>query len=463
MVRRLVLDAVWRGRHFNLMMFASLGLLWTIQAGIDESARFALALSLAVAFIAALLSVAFVGQREVRVLPVTNRDLWVTSWILSAVVVPVAITAVQSLAVAAVRMFTGSSAVSTDALWLASLYCFAYAGALLPLGPVMGYAGNNIGSRRPRWLWIGLTTVSILLMVGALGLPFYFTKFLPLSIDQVSAGTIVAVAGCLAIAGLSFFWTPRRGGVPRVAGTASSEPRSQTGSQPRFVDGLTGVSRFAWPYVTVVLLVVSGILAAFIAYWVMFDSTVPLRTFLAGNALLIFETGFLPRTDPGSMWVTVAIATIATSSPWKSLVRPLKVLPIATHQLNALVLLTPFVQWASIWLVLLATHLAVVGSLPGTLRPDVFVFAGGVSALGHVLMLRFGHKGGMSIIILVALRPLAERLSLPVGTILLVTGLMALGLAAFINHRTLTRSTSSSRIFQPDSLPFGINAPNAQR
>jgi hypothetical protein len=416
-----------------------------------------------------IISVTMVGRREIRILPLTNRDLWVATWLFATLVIPLAVTVVQCVAVIAVATFTGSSAVSTENLLLASLYCFAYAGALVPIVPAQGYATNNITTRQPRWLWIALSIGCFLLFSGALVLPYFIADDLPLTFDQSSWGSAMALLGCFAISAASLAWTPQRGGtITPVQPARKAFSTSGSKDQRRFVDRFTGIPRVAWPYVIIMVMASAGTVAAFVSYWAVFESGTPLRIFLQENALLLFDGGFVPNPDVGGrIWAVLAVMFLVTGSPWKPFGRLLKVLPFTTHRVNVLFLATPFVQVALVWLVLIALHIAVIGALPDTVRADVFVFVGGVAALGQALTIRRGHMGTIWIPVLIGgfssmATRVMSRIPVPVEVVLVVTGLIALAVAAFVNHRTLSRSTSSSKAYRPDSLPFGINAPGAR-
>jgi len=475
-VWRLVADATWRSRQSYVLMLVVIALLWAIaaiaaiagQEHATVSRALMMSLMLAYAF-GPIGTVVTMSLRELRTLPVTNRDLWVATWVVSTVVVTLALAAAQCLAVIAVLATTGSSAVSTETLLLATLYCFAYAGALSPIAPAMGYSLSNAATRRPRWLWITISVAVVLTFIGAFGLPYYFAEFLPLTLNQFSWTTALALVTCLALAALSLAWTPQRGGfvpakVQNTSGTIAPSKQSVG-----FADGLTGIPRVAWPFVMLMLALSAGTLLGFIAYWATFDSGVPLRAFLQDNAVLLFDTGFLPNPDMGRMWIVFLLVSIMMTSPWKPFGRQLRVLPLTTNQVNALLLVTPFAQWALIWLALIATHFLVVGVFPGTLRPDIFVLLGGVTALGHVLMFRNGHLGSMWIPLLIgafsslASRILTTNFALSLEVMLIAAGVMALLAAAFINHRTLTRSGSSAKAYRPAQAPFGVSGPAAPR
>jgi mannose/fructose/N-acetylgalactosamine-specific phosphotransferase system component IIC len=94
---------------------------------------------------------------------------------------------------------------------------------------------------------------------------------------------------------------------------------------------------------------------------------------------------------------------------------------------------------------------------------------GSISALGHALMFRYGHAGSiwiwvsMGALMQAATRLSTSRSSQTAEAFVIAAGLAALAVAAFVNHRTLTRSTSTSKAYRRESMPFGLSAPGAQR
>ena len=466
MVRHLVVDAVWRAYRLCLLLLLITAPAWLGIVTGNLPASLGVTFSLMLAYtLGPVGSIPLMGLRELRTLPTTSRDLWVSSWILAVVVVPMTLAAVRNLVAIGSARFNGSSAVSAETLFLLLVYDVVYAGALLPVGPVLGYTSHNASTRRVRWPWVIAALASFSMFLGGFALPYLVAEAIPLTFAQFTPSSIAILVVFVVMTGVSFTWTPKRGGFTpaRVSGTADAGSSRQP-YQARLADRLTGMPRVVWPLVAIVPLISAASFLALAGYWAIFESDVSLRSFLQGNAVLLFDTGFLPRPDGGRMWIILAVSYIATSSPWKALTRPLRILPLTTHQINALLLVTPFVQWALLWLSLIALHVAVIGLFPDALRTDLFVFLGGISALGHGLMLRYGHKGGLGVVmILGALMSFAEKrsgapASTETGTIMVAVGLVGLALAALVNHRTLTRSTSSSKVYRPDNL-FGITAP----
>ena len=471
MVLRLVRDVIWRQRSMYLWMFPIVGLVWATVALDVVPITTGMTLSLVMSYaLGPMATITNFGMRTIRVLPVTNRDLWIATCTISTLVMTSFLMVVQALAVSAVLLFSGSSAVPPETLMLAAVYNFAYAGLLLPVWPALGYASNNIASRRPRWLWIALTTVCLLVFIGGFGLPYLFAGALPRTIGQFTVPTTLALVVCLAMTGAAWAWTPTRGGIVsgnqaagRIGATSSVKPRE------RFADRFTGIARIAWPYAGLTVLVSAVTIAGFVGYWSIFESG-PLREFMQQNALVPFETSFRVNLDDiGGMWVLFAAMLITMMNPWGSFGRQLKVSPLSSHEINTLFLATPLAAWTIIWLALLMTHIAVIGDLPSTLRPDVFVLLTGATACSNAIMFRYhgmstgwviGLMGGLSTGLSRSFR--SEHSGWTQVTLAAV-GLVALGLAAFINHRTLTRSSSSSKAYRPAQAPFEITGPGAPR
>ena len=145
-------------------------------------------------------------------------------------------------------------------------------------------------------------------------------------------------------------------------------------------------------------------------------------------------------------------------------------LPLTVREINGLFLVTPLVTWTLVWIILITLHRVVIGTAPGTLRLDLLIFAGGTSAVGHMLALRFRRAGtfqwffmplGIATSILVG--AIGPTPSARVSIMLAAAGLSAFGIAAFVNHRTLTRSTSSANAYQRHQRGLALNGQFEQR
>jgi hypothetical protein len=467
MILRLVNDAVWRTRVGYLWMLPIILVLWTITALNFGSAGRSVSLSLVLTYVfGPVAAVSTIGLREIRALPVTNRDLWKTTWVMSVIVIPAFLLFAQTLAVTLVLIFKGSSAVPPETLLLSTVYCGAYAGALLPVIPALGYASNNISSRRTRWLWILAAAGCGLVMAGGFGLPFVFQDSIPLTLGDLTTPWIAALALGFVVAGATWRWTPHRGGVARPPGSPGPAAGSSPSRRDLFADRFTGISRMALAQAAGVIVVTVVVAVGLLAYWAMFSSGSSLQAFLGSAGLLPFETSFRSIPDgPGFMISLFVFIAIAGPGLWNPLARQLKVLPLSVGAINRLFLVTSFALWAWVWLIAAIIHLAVIGSMPGQLRLDIFAAVWGLSALGNAMSLRL--KGaGQSVWLLGAIgagsnilgRFVGRRPETWVELTLTLVGIAALALAAFVNHRTLTRSTSTSKTYQRALHPWGASS-----
>jgi hypothetical protein len=151
-------------------------------------------------------------------------------------------------------------------------------------------------------------------------------------------------------------------------------------------------------------------------------------------------------------------------SLWTPWARLLKVLPLSVRQINALLLFTPLATWASLWLVWLTVWSLAYGN-PSTLRLDLPFGLAGIAALAHAWLLRF--QGGTAsfwvMIFIASLVPQVMEVGVSDGTVdhivFAIIGAIAFCTAAFINDRTLTRSTSSSLAYRSPQPPFGLPKP----
>ena len=107
---------------------------------------------------------------------------------------------------------------------------------------------------------------------------------------------------------------------------------------------------------------------------------------------------------------------------------------------------------------------AIVYGPPSTLRVEFAFGMAGIGALAHAALLRVQGSGATVWVIAFSggLMPQLVKVGLRDGTgsqvVFAVIGAIALGTAAFLNHHTLTRSTSSSQAYRRPQPPFGFSA-----
>jgi energy-coupling factor transporter ATP-binding protein EcfA2 len=144
---------------------------------------------------------------------------------------------------------------------------------------------------------------------------------------------------------------------------------------------------------------------------------------------------------------------------WRGRLRPLRTLPLGTWRLNALILGTPVGHWLAVWCTAAVLHVCFPAAVTG-LRADVIAGLIGVSALFDAFELPLRIEAQVAIrvsVMLVAtmsltfggrLHALSQSPPRTVWLASCVAGAAGLALAAWLNRRTLTRS---SAIYRPST------------
>ena len=460
---RLVLDAMWRSRWMYGASSLMLLPFWYVfgQSGPDAWAIDIRTFSLIFAgVLGPMFVIATTSLRALRHVPVTNRDIWRTTWILATVVTTGVLLATKSIGLLLVTASGGNRSVSAEAMLLSSVYDFSWAGVMLPLIPFLGYAEFAVDYRKtvPASLaeagkFVGLLACFALPVWVSDALPRHVSEFTP-----VKAGILIV---CLATAFGTLAWTPRRGllaGERRRARSAAVPAGAAT--RTRFADRLTGISRVAVPYLLAMLTLPVGTCLALAFYGVMSGSG---PWWFLPPASTVFDP-----TDTGdrglTYFVLVPTALVTMMGLWNPWARLLKVLPLSVRQINALLLLTPFVTWTILWL--LAWSAYALAYEPRTMSVGFAFGMAAIGALAHAVLLRFHSSTGTFWIpgFLAGLLPPLVNVGLRDGTgaqiVFALIGAVALCTAALVNHHTLTRSTSSSRPYRRPQPPFGMPAPS---
>jgi hypothetical protein len=238
----------------------------------------------------------------------------------------------------------------------------------------------------------------------------------------------------------ALIWTPPRGGTPPIQRLTSAVPA--TPAQPKQDDRLTGVFSIIWPHMRSTFVLTAVVIAAGMA-------TVPFLPPRDGNPR--FVTGML------LIFMFMGISMFSVWAPWA---RRLKVLPLSVKQVNALFVLTPVVTWVEIWLMVLLVHVTLRLPIGVELSPLAILAYAGLCAASHSLGLwLLGSVIGQTVASMAGFLSatgtalvLFEKPNQWTQASLLLIGLASLAVAALINHRTLTRSTSSARAYRSPGL-----------
>jgi hypothetical protein len=437
---RLLLSLVRRSRRSWFFWTLMLPNIMHTLAENHADVRWVVAGSMSVALLLHFELSGRLDDREHRVLPITNRDLWVTEWLGATLIAPVVTLALQGIGVAR----TGPGFISLETLSLSAFFNAVYVSALMPLRE-WALSKTNSSSFHTKPAPSVPVSLAKLVFLAPLPLfafvgPFLFAKRLPISIAEFSTTSVVVLIACalVSIAGLA--WTPSRGDylMWRKA-TPAVVPENAPVSSPakaRSGDGRVGISGVMWPHMkTTLVLTLAGIAMAIIA-----EPFLPSREF---NARFLL-----------TMLLVFSLIGVSLSSIWEPWALRLKVLPLTVHQINALFVITPLVTWLVIWLMLLLAHVMLRLPIPVELGPLAVLSYASLCALAHALTRRFGntHLGrtltSMSGVIVAAAMAvtLAEHRWIPVQPVFALVGVSSLMIAALINNRTLTRSSSSALV-----------------
>ena len=436
--RRLLLALVRRSRRSWFLWTLMLPNIMRTLANNDADVRWVIGGSMSVALMLHFELSGHLDDREHRVLPVTVRDLWVTEWLSATLIAPAAALAYKCVGAA----MTGLTFIGLETLLLSTAFDALYLSALMPVrewalsksnsSPKPGKPAPSLPASIAK-----LVFLAPLPLLGFVG-PLLFARTLPTSVDEFSTtGIVVIVAGVMAsVAGLA--WTPARGdyrmwkkAAPAVAPETVAAPSS---AAAKSVDGPTGISAVVWSHMKTTLMMT-----------------------LAGIGMALVAAPFLPPREFNarfllSMLLAFSLVGISLSSIWEPWSLRLRVLPLTVRQVNVLFVFTPLVTWLEVWMILLLAHLAIGLPIPLELGPLAVLSYAGLCALAHALTNWFGknHLGrtGASMVgVIVAgamAVTLAEHRWIPVQPVFALVGLLSLMTAALINHRTLTRSSSSA-------------------
>lgn len=468
--RHLMLDAIWRSRM--AWFFAGFCLLpaWALVAVGVADTKVGMAASLIAVFaVGPVTSLSSLMVRETRFLPLTSRNVWVAAWLLSSVAAPVVVVVVQLAGFSIGLAFGYPQPNVASSVAFVAACTFAYGGVMLPIGPLMGYTSHAATERRPQWLWGSVATLTFLAYLGGLIGPWAAWSYLPTSFETLGVPAAVVLGLGLVAAVGAFFWTPQRyGGMGRPTGTAPVSVAQASGRvrSERVADRFTGLSRLLVPTLVWAFgLTVTGA-AGMAWYFVTFEPSLSLYESFAGSGLLIFSAaGFSPKVIMGTALFAPFFA-IGSGPAWDGYTRHLRVLPLSASDTTRLFITSTMLLWAVVWVVLLGIHGLVLGLRPDTLRPELFVYLLGLSALMEAVS-RSGKKPGrpfsLAVIPVFVLIGVAEGFTGKLGVEAMFWSHAAIGassllIAAALTYRSITRSTSAAGVYQSAMPSFSVRA-----
>jgi hypothetical protein len=395
----------------------------SLAAGMMQD-TWALATSLVVVVvIGPLMGTADLSQREVRVLPLSGRQLWHAQWLLG-IVIPAAVTATgRAVAVVVAPAIPRTAAIQPDTLALATLCDVAYLGLASGLLVVLTRRRwSGMSPRVARWVDI-IATVAL---IGSIGWPILLGQYLPVHWSDLGGPAGVGIAAGLGLAAASYFLPPGpRSRAFTLPLPVTARPRRPARRwQLRRANGALSILR--------IVLVKCALLSLA----------------LGGVALLSGDMLSGSRAHGAQLWMFVAITTV--QSDWRERLRQLRTLPMSAWHVNALLLATPLAVWVSVYLWLALLH-RVMPAIGDGLSPALLAGIAGASALGDACMLQSRSRSRgwlirsavMLPVTLLAVGPYVNDVP-PIAAWLVsaTVGALTLAAAALLNHRALTRSSA---------------------
>ena len=454
MVRRVVSDVMWRARWIYLTAGGFLMPVWLLYAVVGPDVRemrmTALSL-LAAAALGPVMAMTTMGARELRHLPLTRRQLRLATWLVATVIPAVLLAVTKLLTILLVLLFGGRPKVPAEVIVLAGALDSLWTGALLYLWlrlDAVIYAAPDWG----RAGWAFGAAGSVLVIVGGFAAPVALRHVVPMSLDDLTWPVAAMLAAGVAMSVAALRWVPSRGTF------AGDRPRTwwhpaatTTSTSTRRIDRLTGLSRIAVPYLLLMLALPVALAIAFAGYGLIVGR---------GAWWFVPPDGLLVDPADGEVSFLVLLPSFVGTmlGAWTMWARVLRMVPLSVRQINALLVLTPFVT-CMLLMTLLGVGFGLARGLPVTLRLDLVVGLAGIAAFAHAFMLRYqGSSGSFWVIVLTGglLSKILEA-GIADGThaIFATIGGLAAIAAIGINHATLTQSTSSSPAYRRPPTPFG--------
>jgi hypothetical protein len=449
-MNRVVLDYLWRKKWAYAGSLAILALNWGIA--VQSSTGHGLTAYVFYLFLlSAVLSVNADLQLAMRsalfVLPMSRTSRGSGLWFLNVMVPALLGLCAKGVAGGVAWLLPSTAAVDWAWLVFSTLFDLAFIGAffspwILSLNPTRG-----LGRAQPMWL-----IVAGFAGVGVMG------RYVPAGWDQLNAWNGLALLAGLGLTAAGYRQSSRLGvmwGARSYREVASSAPRASstrnaTPTRRPAGSRLSSVRRILWTQFrdavvsAILLLVACGIFEAVVSrQWHIVRILSRLAPFV--------DLG----RDPFQPFLLIGFLTVAsvTTRALQIGIRALRVLPLATWELNALLIARLAVTWFGYWLVLAAADLVLGGRSPTLSGVEVFAGLFGVTCLANAAALRWQSPASWMVGFALAAftigfgayfagRLMEVRLHME-GWILhpaAIAGMACLIAAACWNHRLLTRS-----------------------
>jgi len=454
MNRRIFADHVRRGRYGYFLLFCTAALPWIAAADNAMDIHMALAFTLAIAGMGAPAAWQALTIREIRVLPVSRRDLWRTAWWLGVVRIVGFVTLGQLVGLTIGTLLDWPNPLRLQTTGVTAVLSFAVAGINASLIPLINWSASERGKRST----FGRTWRAMLLvagMIGTLAWPFVIRRTLPLTwLEFNPAWFTVTVVG-VALAARSYFQHPAPPPLARTqAAGARRIPRSFS-----TISRIGGVGRMVlqtWKTATLVQVTIPAMVVVtftLVSRLMFHDSGDGMRTNLRDFGFLPFEAatyvGLRPPNFVSLVYLLGASVfwwnLLAPGDSLLSMVRHLRTLPMSVARLNSVLLALPILAWINFWFLLFVLHFAVSDKPIGTLAIPQWMAFIGVDALTRAFKLRTGEVNNGKLWFGTALVVSMTVSSLP-GLLVFGAGAIAFVSGAVLNLHTLR---TSSKAYHP--------------
>jgi hypothetical protein len=399
-VSLIVRDYVRRSKDELTLGGVFIALMWFFVAVESATVSPALGLTLAAAALAGpFLAFGRMAPREVLLLPVSRRQIWLARMCVASAVATLWAAAAQLAGLVAAMPFRDAFAPKLSIVLLTAACVFLYTGAMMGLLPLLALAprGRSVLARTTIGL---LFTVVTLVFASGIIWPILLRSWLPVEWTNLRgpAGVIVLAAAALTAWSWSFSPPIAPHAAPPVWSRAPAAGRRGT-RRTLFDDRLRGVPKLLWwagarSFINVAALVlVLGCIGWPVA--VLMPPVESFTTFMIEFELLPFSAA-QPAGDVAILFLlgffTLEVLDTGLTPPkqdlLRALIRHLRTLPLSTIAVVGIVVGRRILGWLSVWLCLLIVQAATFGP-PDTLRLPVFVALAGVDALVHAWKLRW--------------------------------------------------------------------------
>jgi hypothetical protein len=443
-MRLLIADLAWRSRWRAAFLTATLVLMFGPMVGIGNPAR-GFAGSMGVAFAAGPMLTLWQVPRSIWFLPMSRRDIWRAGWLVSVAGVTLVTTLVKLplLLVPQVRDKIGLSGVM-----LSTAYDLAYLGVGCGLVILATRPQPASGWRRRTAAMLkGLADMLLPLGMGALYATMAVDNLLPTTWEDLGPRGIALLIAGLGLTAATWFHSPtpvspsnRLAPRPRTKTPAARLERGRLSGLPRLL-----VHESAWTLVTGGLIVLASGIFVVVAAIISrapegaggFIHTLLLQIDGRGSA----PQGAVSDSFPFLIGFGVFVASVIARFPL--MIRHLRVLPLGTTRLNALLLLWPAAVWLAAWTGWIALHYAVIGEGVVSYHAGVLLGLVGASAMMQSVTVRLSSVARIfTFACLIGIVPLMPIFWTPKPAAFAAAGAALIVAAAVFNRRALSRGST---------------------